>query len=156
MARGTKDPRREPPEGSGADAASESRLSPGVSPIKTDAPFYTEDELDALYERDPLAALRISREQHQLQQLIGRARRGDRDVPLPGLDDIKAALHEVRGVLLRDGGDIELVELTGTVVRVRMKGNCAGCPRSALDLKHVVERLVMSRFPGVTRVENVF
>jgi Fe-S cluster biogenesis protein NfuA len=127
-----------------------------VEPLKTDAPFYTEEELDALYERDPVAALRISREQHQLQRLIDHARQGDPNVPLPGADEMRAVLEEVRKVLLRDGGDVELIEITGTVVRVRMKGNCAGCPRAALDLKHVVERLVRSRFPAVTRVENVY
>ena len=124
--------------------------------LKTDAPFYSDEELDALYERDPVAALRISREQHQLQQRIDRAGRSDANAQLPGPDLLKTALEEVRQILLRDGGDIELIEVAGTVVRVRMKGNCAGCPRSALDLKHVVERLICSRFPAVTRVENVF
>ncbi|MBI3938940.1 MAG: hypothetical protein HY323_18360 [Betaproteobacteria bacterium] len=32
-------------------------------PLKPDAPFYTEEELDAMYERDPVRALRTSREQ---------------------------------------------------------------------------------------------
>ncbi len=127
-----------------------------VGPLKTDAPFYTEEELDALYERDPVAALRISREQHQLRQLLDRAPRQDTGQPLPGADELAAVLEEVRSVLLRDGGDIELVGLAGSVLRVRMKGNCAGCPRSALDLKHVVERLIRSRFPAVSRVENVY
>jgi toxin CptA len=124
--------------------------------LKTDAPFYTEEELDAFYERDPVAALRISREQHQLRGLIDQARGSDPNAPMPGAEEVKAALEEVRKVLLRDGGDVELIGIAGTVVRVRMKGNCAGCPRSALDLKHVVERLVRSRFPAVSRVENVF
>lgn len=128
----------------------------GESSIKTDAPFYTEDELDALYERDPVAALRISREQHQLRELVERARYSDPSAPLPGEEAVKAALEEARQVLLRDGGDIELIGITGTVVRVRMKGNCVGCPRSTLDLKHVVEKLIRSRFPAVTRVENTF
>jgi len=42
------------------------------------------------------------------------------------------------------------------VLRVRLKGNCAGCPRSALDLKHVVEKLVRGRFPQIAAVENTF
>ena len=127
-----------------------------VESLKKDAPFYTEEELDALYERDPVAALRISREQHQLRQLTDRPSGADADKPLPRADELAAVLKEVRGVLMRDGGDIELVELSGSVLRVRMKGNCAGCPRSALDLKHVVERLIRSRFPAVSRVENVY
>ncbi len=127
-----------------------------AEPLKTDAPFYTEEELDALYERDPVAALRISREQHQLRQLIDRASAADPTQPLPGAEELAAALDEVQRVLRRDGGDIELIGLAGSVLRVRMKGNCAGCPRSALDLKHVVEQLIRRRFPAVTRVENVY
>jgi Fe-S cluster biogenesis protein NfuA len=127
-----------------------------AGPLKTDAPFYTEEELDALYERDPVAALRISREQHQLRQLLDHAPRQDTDQPLPGANELAAVLEEVRSVLLRDGGDIEIVGLAGSVLRVRMKGNCAGCPRSTLDLKYVVERLIRSRFPAVSRVENVY
>jgi len=128
----------------------------GGSSIKIDAPFYSEEELDRLYEHDPVAALRISREQHQLRQLIDCAGQGNPNAPLPDAEELSAALEEVRRVLLRDGGDIELIGLAGSVVRVRMRGNCVGCPRSALDLKHVVERLIRSRFPAVTRVENVF
>ena len=127
-----------------------------AEPLKTDAPFYTEEELDAFYERDPVAALRISREQHQLRQLIDRASAADPTQPLPGAEELAAALDEVQRVLRRDGGDIELIGLAGSVLRVRMKGNCAGCPRSALDLKHVVEQLIRRRFPAVTRVENVY
>jgi Fe-S cluster biogenesis protein NfuA len=127
-----------------------------AEPLKTDAPFYTEEELDALYERDPVAALRISREQHRLRQLIDQSSQSDANAPMPSVEKVKGVLEEVRKVLLRDGGDVELIEIADTVVRVRMKGNCAGCPRSALDLKHVVERLIRSRFPAVTRVENVF
>ena len=37
------------------------------TPIKSDAPFYTDD---ALYERDPVLAMRISREQLQLQKQL--------------------------------------------------------------------------------------
>ena len=48
-------------------------MSAGVEsarPIKLDAPFYTEEELDRHYESDPVAALRISREQTILQRQL--------------------------------------------------------------------------------------
>jgi Fe-S cluster biogenesis protein NfuA len=126
-----------------------------TAPLPTDAPFYTEAELDALYEQDPVAALRISREQAALSRRLDAARGSEPGAPLPMADDLKDILDEARAILRRDGGDIDLVEIADTVVRVRLKGACAGCPRSALDLRHVVERLIRQRFPRVSAVENV-
>jgi toxin CptA len=124
--------------------------------LKLDAPFYTEEELDALYEQDPVRALRISREQHQLKERLAAHRPVDANATLPTEPEIVDVLSEARSILLRDGGDLEFVALEGNVLRVRLKGNCAGCPRSALDLKHVVEKLVRSRFPQITTVQNTF
>jgi len=119
-------------------------------------PFYTEEELDALYEQDPMRALRISREQHQLKERLAAQRPLDPNAPQPTEQEIITVLDEARAILLRDGGDLEFVALEGSVLRVRLKGNCAGCPRSALDLKHVVEKLVRNRFPQIAAVENTF
>lgn len=126
-----------------------------TAPLPTDAPFYTEAELDALYEQDPVAALRISREQAALSRRLDAARGSEPGSPLPTADDLKDILEEARAILRRDGGDLDLVDIADTVVRVRLKGACAGCPRSALDLRHVVERLIRQRFPRVSAVENV-
>jgi len=125
-------------------------------PIKSDAPFYTEDELDALYERDPVLAMRISREQSLLQKQLEAGRAADPDAPAPTMESVREVLEEARRILLRDGGDLELVALEGTVVRVRLKGNCVGCPRATLDLRNVVERMVKNRFPQITGVQNTF
>jgi Fe-S cluster biogenesis protein NfuA len=123
--------------------------------IKLDAPFYTEEELDALYEVEPVAALRISREQHLLaKQLAEQA--GDPSAPPPEREAIETVLAETRKILLRDGGDLEFVELRGNVLRVRLKGACAGCPRAVLDLKNVVERMVRRRFPQISEVQNAY
>jgi toxin CptA len=119
-------------------------------------PFYTEEELDALYERDPVRALKISREQHQLKERLAAQRSVDPDAPPPTREEISSVLNEARAILLRDGGDLEFVSLEDNVLRVHLKGNCAGCPRSALDLKHVVEKLVRNRFPQIAAVENTF
>jgi len=125
-------------------------------PLKPNAPFYTDDELDELYERDPVLAMKISREQLQLQKQLEAARATDTDAPLPTAENIREVLEEARRILLRDGGDLELIALEGTVVRVRLKGNCVGCPRATLDLKNVVEALVRKRHPRITEVCNTF
>ena len=48
-----------------------------------------------------------------------------------------------------------LVGIVGATVRVRMKGACAGCPNSVLDLRNVVEKVVCA-VPGVGSVVNTF
>ncbi|MFN7087422.1 MAG: NifU family protein [Burkholderiales bacterium] len=125
-------------------------------PLKSDAPFYTDEELDALYEHDPVLAMRISRAQLQLQKQLEAARATDADGPVPTVETIREVLEEARQILLRDGGDLELVALEGTVVRIRLKGNCVGCPRATLDLKNVVEALVRRRCPQITEVRNTY
>jgi toxin CptA len=119
--------------------------------VRLDAPFYTEEGLDALYETDPVAATRISREQHLLRKRMA-AMAADASAELPGEAELAAVLEEARAILARDGGDLELVALEGTTVRVRLKGACTGCPRAPLDLRNGVEAVVRRRFPAVTAV----
>jgi toxin CptA len=124
-----------------------------MTPSRLDAPFYTEGELDALERENPREALRIAREQALLKkQLETQVPQGS---TLPTAEEIKAALAEARQILMRDGGDLEFASLEGGVLTVRLKGACAGCPRSALDLKNVVEALVKRRFPALREVRRV-
>lgn len=121
--------------------------------MKLDAPFYTEEELDRLEAADPVAALRIAREQEILRrQLAARVPEG---AVLPTEAEVVEVLEEARRILRRDGGDLAFAGFDGNVVRVRLMGACAGCPRSALDLKQVVEALVRKRYPAVREVRNV-
>lgn len=124
--------------------------------IKPDAPYYTEEELDRIEAHDPLAALRIAREQAALRRELEFAGRGDPNAPMPAVEEVRAVLEDARRILLRDGGDLEFVALEQGVLSVRLKGNCAGCPRSTLDLKQIVERVVRRRYPQIEAVKNVF
>ncbi len=116
--------------------------------------WYDDDELDELELHNPLLAARIA----QRQARISRIRR---DIPIgeaPPLttEGLVAVLEDARAVLLRDGGDLELVNFHDTVVRVRLKGACTGCPNSVLDLKNVVEAAVRRVYPQVTEVLNTY
>jgi len=138
----------------GEDPTGEATTAASVQSLLSDDPdhFYTEEELDAIEELDPELALRLDRAQTMAQQ-------GRSEAPAEGpIDeaDVEAAVGEARSVLMQDGGDIEYVGLEGRTVYVRLKGACAGCPRSTLDLKNVVERLIKSRAPGVATVANTF
>lgn len=69
---------------------------------------------------------------------------------------VEAVLEEIRPMLQRDGGDVELVEVTaGNVVRVRLRGACGTCPGAIMTLKMGIERIMKQRIPEVVSVESV-
>ena len=47
--------------------------------------------------------------------------------------------REIKPALQKDGGDIELVDVDGNTVFLRLCGNCAACSASQITLKHYVE-----------------
>ncbi|WP_444454473.1 NifU family protein [Rhodobacter capsulatus] len=51
-------------------------------------------------------------------------------------------IAEMRPMFQRDGGDIELVGITGNAVQVRLSGSCAGCMMSARTLSTVQHQLI--------------
>ena len=46
---------------------------------------------------------------------------------------------EIRPALERDGGSIELADLVGNTVKVRLKGRCSACPNAGLTIRNLVE-----------------
>ena len=70
-------------------------------------------------------------------------------------EKIEKALAKVRVALQQDGGDIELVGVEGGVVKVRLKGACAGCPMSQMTLANFVEKELKKAVPEIKRVEAV-
>lgn len=127
-----------------------------AGPVKTDAPFYTEEELDALDAADPLAAARIAREQLQLRKRLAATAAKITGGTMPDLHELQPVISEIRNILGRDGGDIECLALEEGVLTVRLRGSCSGCPRAPLDLRHVVEAMVRARYPQIASVRNVY
>ena len=70
-------------------------------------------------------------------------------------EKIQAVINEIRPLLQADGGDIELVGVEDGVVKVRLRGACAGCPGAQMTLKMAVERRIKSKVPEIQRVESV-
>jgi Fe-S cluster biogenesis protein NfuA len=70
-------------------------------------------------------------------------------------EQVQAVLDKIRPALQADGGDVELVEVDGGVVKVRLVGACKGCPMSQLTLANGVERVLKEELPEVERVEPV-
>jgi len=70
-------------------------------------------------------------------------------------EDVEKVLEKVRAGLQRDGGDIELVEIKGTVVYVKLKGACGTCPMATLTLKNWVETNLKREIPEISAVQSV-
>jgi Fe-S cluster biogenesis protein NfuA len=48
-----------------------------------------------------------------------------------------------------------LIEVDGSVVKVRLTGACRGCPMSQMTLKSGIERIIKQEIPEVTEVVAV-
>ena len=72
-------------------------------------------------------------------------------------EQVRGVIDDIRPLLQRDGGDIQLVnvdESTG-VVSVQLRGACSGCPHAAITLKMGVERFLKEKVPAVQEVVAV-
>ena len=65
---------------------------------------------------------------------------------------VEKALEKIRPFLQRDGGDIQLVDVTDGVVKVMLTGACKGCPGAQMTLKQGVEKILKQEVPGVKEV----
>jgi len=71
-------------------------------------------------------------------------------------EKVEAALAKIRPSLQADGGDVELVDVTGDgVVKLKLTGACAGCPMSTMTLKMGIERSLKEQIPEVKEVVAV-
>lgn len=67
-------------------------------------------------------------------------------------DLLNSVLEKVREGLRKEGGDIEFVDVKGTVVYVRLTGECRSCVMSGITMKNWVERIIREEIPEVTEV----
>ncbi len=70
-------------------------------------------------------------------------------------EKVEAILSKIRPSLERDGGSVELVEVSDGTVKVKLTGACAGCPMSTMTLKMGIERIMKQEIPEVKEVVAV-
>ncbi|MBE7380188.1 MAG: NifU family protein [Leptolyngbya sp. SIO1E4] len=70
-------------------------------------------------------------------------------------DNVETVLDEMRPYLMADGGNVELVEIDGPVVRLRLQGACGSCPSSTMTLRMGIERRLREFIPEIAEVEQV-
>ena len=69
---------------------------------------------------------------------------------------VQEVLEQVRPFLQRDGGDVELVEVTDDgIVKVKLQGACGSCPMSTMTLKMGIESAIKEQIPEIKEVQQV-
>jgi len=68
-------------------------------------------------------------------------------------EKVEQALEKVRPMLMADGGNVELVEVTkDNVVKLKLTGTCGCCPMSQMTLKMGIEKLLKEAVPEIKEV----
>lgn len=62
------------------------------------------------------------------------------------------ALDEVRPALAADGGDVRLVSIEGSTVRVELRGACKNCPMAHSTLSDFVSERIRLYAPEIDEV----
>ncbi|WP_269622454.1 NifU family protein [Prochlorococcus marinus] len=70
-------------------------------------------------------------------------------------ENVEKVLDELRPFLMADGGNVEIVEIDGPIVKVRLQGACGSCPSSTMTLKMGIERKLQEMIPEVSEVIQV-
>lgn len=68
---------------------------------------------------------------------------------------IRAKLEELRSFLQADGGDLEVVDIKGKTVFLRLKGACGGCPHATMTIKSGLERILNEDIDPEIVIERV-
>jgi len=69
---------------------------------------------------------------------------------------VQGVIDRVRPFLQRDGGDVQLVDVTeDNIVKVKLVGACGTCPMSTMTLKNGIEAELKNSIPEIKAVVAV-
>lgn len=70
-------------------------------------------------------------------------------------NNVEKALDEIRPFLMSDGGNIKLLSIEDTTVKVQLEGACIGCSVNQMTLKNGVEATIKKYAPHIEQVINI-
>ncbi len=70
-------------------------------------------------------------------------------------EKVQEVIEKIRPMLQRDGGDIQLIDVSDGIVKVKLQGACGSCPMSAMTLKMGVERQLKLEIPEIKEVVSI-
>lgn len=69
---------------------------------------------------------------------------------------VEDALDLIRPYLEADGGDVEIVEITGdNIVKLELKGACKTCNMRQMTLRAGIEETIKKAVPEIKGIESV-
>ncbi|CAL5221129.1 g3265 [Coccomyxa viridis] len=70
-------------------------------------------------------------------------------------ENVEMVLDEIRPYLMADGGNVELVEIDGPVVYLRLQGACGSCPSSLTTMTMGIKRRLQEKIPEILEIEQL-
>jgi Fe-S cluster biogenesis protein NfuA len=70
-------------------------------------------------------------------------------------EKVEEILDKIRPILVRDGGNVELVGVNDGTVEVRLTGACNGCAMATITLKMGIEKILKQEIPEIKEVVAV-
>jgi len=68
-------------------------------------------------------------------------------------EKVEEALEKIRPMLIADGGNVDLVDVSDDgVVKLKLTGTCGCCPMSQMTLKMGIERILKQAVPQIKEV----
>lgn len=68
-------------------------------------------------------------------------------------EKVEKALEKIRPMLMADGGNVELIDVSADgVVKLKLIGSCGCCPMSQVTLKMGIEKLLKQEVPQIKEV----
>jgi len=72
------------------------------------------------------------------------------------IEKVELALESIRPFLKRDGGDVELVDVSDDyTVSIKLMGNCRSCSMSAMTMQNGIEESIRRLVPKVNKIVEV-
>ena len=68
---------------------------------------------------------------------------------------ITQKLEELRIHLQADGGDLEIVDIEGKNVLLKLRGACGSCPHATMTIKSGLERILREEIDQEITIERV-
>ena len=71
-------------------------------------------------------------------------------------DKVEKPLDKIRPMLMADGGNVTLVDVSADgVVKLKLTGSCGCCPMSQMTMKNGIEKILKEEVPQVKKVVAV-
>ena len=68
-------------------------------------------------------------------------------------EEVEQALNKIRPMLMADGGNVDLIEVTDDgIVKLKLTGTCGCCPMSQMTLKNGIEKILKQEVPQIKEI----